>query len=157
MSGLDWFPTFVAAAGDPNIAAELRQGKHLSDSTFKVPLEGYDQTNLLTGKGVSDRRELFYFAEDALGAIRIDDRKYRFINQPNGRLGGAVNLIGKHRHFAARSVRTDGLAYRAGGSLDFYDFFVHQVWCFIYVQKVGSTLLRIPPMQKRARASTRKQ
>ena len=27
MSGLDWFPTFVAAAGNPNIAAELRQGK----------------------------------------------------------------------------------------------------------------------------------
>src|SRR5208282_1843647 len=39
MSGLDWFPTFVAAAGDPNIAAELRQGKHLSDSTLKVHLD----------------------------------------------------------------------------------------------------------------------
>jgi len=26
MSGLDWFPTFVAAAGNPNIAAELKQG-----------------------------------------------------------------------------------------------------------------------------------
>jgi len=113
MSGLDWFPTFVAAAGDPNIAAELRQGKHLSDSTFKVHLDEYDQTNLLTGKGLSDRHELFYFAEGALGAIRIDDRKYRFIDQPNGRLGGAVNLIGKHRHFAARSVRTNGLAYRS--------------------------------------------
>jgi arylsulfatase A-like enzyme len=53
MSGLDWFQTLVAAAGDPNIAAELRQGKHLSDSTFKVHLDGYDQTNLLTGKGLS--------------------------------------------------------------------------------------------------------
>jgi hypothetical protein len=41
-----------------------------------------------------------------------------------------------------------GLPTAAGASLDFYDFFVHQVWCFIYVQKAGSTLLRIPPMQK---------
>ena len=32
-----------------------------------------------------------------------------------------------------------GLPTAAGGSLDFYDFFVHQVWCFMYVQKVGST------------------
>jgi arylsulfatase A-like enzyme len=65
MSRLDGLPTFVAAARGPNIAAELRQGKHLNDSTFKVHLDGYDQTNLLTGKGLSDRHELFYYAEGA--------------------------------------------------------------------------------------------
>ena len=27
ISGLDWFPTFVAAAGDPNIVEELKKGK----------------------------------------------------------------------------------------------------------------------------------
>ena len=27
ISGLDWFPTFVAAAGDPNIVDELKQGQ----------------------------------------------------------------------------------------------------------------------------------
>ena len=32
-SGLDWFPTFVAAAGNPNIADELKQGKKLGDTT----------------------------------------------------------------------------------------------------------------------------
>ena len=35
MSGLDWFPTFVAAAGNPNIAAELKQGKKIGDTTYK--------------------------------------------------------------------------------------------------------------------------
>src|SRR5277367_5863731 len=40
-SGLDWFPTFVAAAGNPNIVAELQQGKQLGDRTFKVHLDGY--------------------------------------------------------------------------------------------------------------------
>ncbi len=27
ISGLDWFPTFVAAAGNPNIKEELLKGK----------------------------------------------------------------------------------------------------------------------------------
>src|SRR4029453_5532976 len=34
MSGLDWFPPFVAAAGDPNIGAELKQGKSLGDRSY---------------------------------------------------------------------------------------------------------------------------
>src|SRR5206468_189255 len=31
MSGLDWFPTFLAAAGNPNIVDELKKGKHIGD------------------------------------------------------------------------------------------------------------------------------
>src|SRR5215813_10579790 len=78
ISGLDWFPTFVAAAGNPNIADELKRGKQLGDQTYKVHLDGYDQTDLITGKGPSKRHEIFYFAETTLGAVRIDDFKYRF-------------------------------------------------------------------------------
>ena len=92
MSGLDWFPTFVAAAGDPNIAAELKQGKKIGDTTYKVYLDGYDQTPMLTGKGPSNRHEIFYFGESTLGAVRIDDFKYRFIDQPNGWLGAKVTV-----------------------------------------------------------------
>jgi phosphoglycerol transferase MdoB-like AlkP superfamily enzyme len=33
MSGLDWFPTLVAAAGNPDIANELLKGKPLGDQT----------------------------------------------------------------------------------------------------------------------------
>src|ERR1700690_297667 len=36
MSGLDWFPTFVAAAGNPNIVDELRAGKQLGGTNYKV-------------------------------------------------------------------------------------------------------------------------
>ena len=50
-SGLDWFPTLVAAAGDPNIADELKKGKQLDDQTYKVHLDGYNQMDLITGKG----------------------------------------------------------------------------------------------------------
>ena len=66
VSGLDWFPTFVAAAGNPNIAEELRKGKQLGDTTYKVYLDGYNQMDLITGKGPSARHEIFYFTEGTL-------------------------------------------------------------------------------------------
>ena len=87
VSGLDWFPTFVAAAGDPNVVDELKQGKQFGDRTYKVHLDGYDQTDLITGKGPSKRHEIFYLTESTLSAVRIDDFKYRFTDQPNGWLG----------------------------------------------------------------------
>ena len=33
-SGMDWFPTFVAAAGDPNIVEELKAGKNLAGQNY---------------------------------------------------------------------------------------------------------------------------
>ena len=92
MSGLDFFPTLVAAAGNPNIKEELLKGKQLGDTTYKVHLDGYDQMDLLTGKGPSNRHEIFYFAEGTLGAVRIDDWKFRLIDQPDGWIGGTVKL-----------------------------------------------------------------
>ena len=36
-SGLDWFPTFVAAAGNPNIVDELKAGKQLGEHDLQGP------------------------------------------------------------------------------------------------------------------------
>ncbi|WP_020177290.1 arylsulfatase [Methyloferula stellata] len=155
ISGLDWFPTFVSVAGDSNIASELLQGKKLGDVTYKVHLDGYDQTSLITGKGPSNRHEIFYFAESTLGAVRIDDYKYRFIDQPNGWLGGTVKLDWPN----IINLRLDplerlGMPTATNGSLSYYDFFVHEFWRFVYVQKeVGiyaQTFIEYPPMQKGA-------
>ncbi len=87
ISGLDWFPTLVAAAGDSRIVEELKQGKTLGDSTFKVHLDGYDQTDLITGKGPSKRHEIWYFAEGTLGA-REDRRLQVPLHRPAGRVAG---------------------------------------------------------------------
>ena len=92
VSGMDWFPTFVAAAGNPNIVEELKKGKTLGDRTYKVHLDGYNQMDLITGKGASKRHEIFYFTEGTLSAARIDDYKYRFTDQPNGWLGATLKV-----------------------------------------------------------------
>src|SRR5260370_317714 len=52
----------------------------------------YDQMAAITGKGPSTRHEIFYRGESTVGAVRIDDYKYRFIDQPQGWLGAKPPL-----------------------------------------------------------------
>ena len=154
-SGLDWFPTLVAAAGNPNIVAELKAGKQLGDRTYKVHLDGYDQTSLITGKGPSARHEIYYFTEGTLSAVRIDDYKYRFTDQPGGWLGGTLKVDWP----ILTNIRLDpfertGMPAGANGSLNYYNWFVYQFWRFVFVQQqvavLAQTALEFPPMQKGA-------
>jgi arylsulfatase len=155
VSGLDWFPTFVAAAGDPNIVDDLKQGKQFGDRTYKVHLDGYDQTDLITGKGPSKRHEIFYLTESTLSAVRIDDFKYRFTNQPNGWLGATDKvdwpiLVNLRLDPYERTGMPDG----KGGSLAYYNWFAFEFWRFVFVQqevgKAAQSFIEFPPMQKGA-------
>jgi arylsulfatase A-like enzyme len=152
VSGMDWFPTFVAAAGNPNIVDELLKGKQLGDKSYKVHLDGYNQMDLITGKGPSARHEIFYFTEGTLSAVRINDFKYRFTDQPQGWLGGTVKVDWP----ILTNLRLDpyertGLPQGANGSLAFYNWFVFEFWRFQFVQqeiaKVAQTAIEFPPMQ----------
>lgn len=148
MSGLDWFPTFVAAAGNPNITAELLAGKQLGEKSYKVHLDGYNQLDLLTGKGPSKRREIFYFTEGTLAAVRIDDYKYRFTDQPGGWLGNTVKVDWP----ILSNLRLDPLERTTmAGSMMYGNWFMYQFWRFVFVQqivgKLGMTFVEFPPMQ----------
>jgi arylsulfatase len=151
ISGLDWFPTFVAAAGNPNIVEELKKGKQLGDRSYKVHLDGYDQTNLITGKGPSGRDEIVYFTEGTLSAIRIDDFKYRFTDQPGGWFGGTVKLDWP----ILLNLRLDPFE-RTGlnQSLFAKDWWAYEFWRFVLVQqevgRLAQTAIEFPPMQKGA-------
>ncbi len=151
MSGLDWFPTFVSMAGNPKIAEELKQGKKLGDRTYKVHIDGYDQTELLAGKGESKRQEIYYFAETTLGAVRIGDYKYRFIDQPSGWLGGTVKVDWP----LLVNLRLDPFE-RTGitGSLEFSQWYLYEFWRYVFVQqevaRAAQTFIDFPPMQKGA-------
>jgi arylsulfatase len=151
MSGLDWFPTFLAAAGNPNIVEELKKGKQLNGRQYKVHLDGYDQTEFLTGKGPSKREEIFYFAEGTLGAVRLGDFKYRFIDQPSGWLGGTVKVDWP----LLVNLRLDPFE-RTGmqGSMEYISWFKYQFWRFVFVQEVvakyAETFVEFPPMQRGA-------
>ena len=151
MSGLDWLPTFAAAAGESEIVEELKKGKTLGDRTYKVHLDGYNQLDLITGKGPSKRNEVYYFAEGTLGAVRIGDYKYRFLDQPNGWMGGTV----KPNMPILVNLRLDPFE-RTGltGSLEYFEWFKFEFWRFVLVQrevaKLAETAIEFPPMQKGA-------
>ena len=82
MSHEDWLPTFLAAAGEPGIKDNLLKGYQAGDKTFKVHLDGYDQTDLFAGLGPGKRKEFFYWTDDGqLAALRFDQWKLVFMEQ----------------------------------------------------------------------------
>ncbi|MDH7799863.1 MULTISPECIES: arylsulfatase [unclassified Beijerinckia] len=85
VSGLDWFPTLLAAAGDTDVKERLLKGwqPQGSATNFRVHLDGYNQLDYLTGKtDKSARNEFFYFNDDGdLVATRFDNWKFAFEKQ----------------------------------------------------------------------------
>ena len=148
MSGLDWFPTFVAAAGNANIVDELKAGKQLGEQNFKAHLDGYNQLDFITGNSPSKRNEIFYFTESTLGAVRINDYKYRFIDQPGGWTGNTVKVDWP----ILTNLRLDPFE-RTGmsGSMEYANWYILEFWRFVFVQqevaKFGASFVEFPPMQ----------
>ena len=78
----DWMPTLLAAVGEPDIKGKLLKGYKANGKTFKVHLDGYDQTALLKGEGPGARKEIFYITDDGnLSAIRYNRWKIVFNQQ----------------------------------------------------------------------------
>jgi arylsulfatase len=152
ISGLDWFPTFVAAAGNPNIVAELLAGKEIGGTNYKVHLDGYNQLDFITGKSPSVRNEIFYFAESTLGAVRIGDFKYRFIDQPEGWLGNTVHVDWPF----LSNLRLDPFERTMTPQQSMYnaEWWTYEFWRFVFVQQVvakfGESFVEFPPMQAAA-------
>jgi arylsulfatase A-like enzyme len=155
-SGLDWFPTLAAAAGNSNITDQLLKGVALEGRSYKNHLDGYNQTALLTGKGPSARHEVFYFAGPHLGALRHDDFKFQFFQQPYGWPGEKTTTdmptmvnIRQDPFERTPSIRGQNLNDMGGGYMN--DFMAREFWRFVLVQqevgKLAQTAIEYPPMQ----------
>jgi arylsulfatase A-like enzyme len=155
-SGLDWFPTLMAAAGDPDITQKLLKGVKLGDRTYKNHLDGYNQLGLLLGKEPSVRHELFYFGGPHLGALRLDDFKFVFFQQPYGWPGEKVTTdmptiinIRQDPFERTPSLRGESLNDLGAGYMN--DFMAREFWRFVLVQQkvaeLAETAVEFPPMQ----------
>jgi len=149
MDGMDWFPTLVAAAGyQGDIAADLAKGRKLDGKEYKVHLDGYDQTDMLTKGGKSARNEEWYFTESTLAAARIGDYKYVFIDQPDGWFGPKVNLDWPGIY----NLRLDPFEkMNLNESLFAANWWAFEFWRFVFIQqevaKLAKTATDFPPMQ----------
>ncbi|MBW4935547.1 arylsulfatase [Marinobacter sp. F4206] len=76
----DWFPTFAAALGEPNIVEKVKEGHTMNGKEWKVHLDGYNQLPYLSGEAEdSAREEIFYFDQGGnLNAVRVQDWKIHF-------------------------------------------------------------------------------
>jgi arylsulfatase len=155
-SGLDWLPTLTAAAGNSSITEQLLKGVTLEGRTYKNHLDGYNQMAVLTGQGPSVRHELFYFAGPHLGALRYDDFKFQFLQQPYGWPGEKTTTdmptmvnIRQDPFERTPSIRSESPNTGAFGYGN--DFFAREFWRFVvvqqYVAKLAQTAIEYPPMQ----------
>src|SRR5947209_732255 len=110
-----------------------------------------------TGKGPSARHEIFYLGESTVGAVRIDDYKFRFIDQPQGWLGEKthpdVPYITNLRLDPFERTGWPNNGTKEGGQ-QYFDWFKYEFWRFVFVQQIMGkeiqTFLDFPPMQRGA-------
>ena len=83
MHHMDWLPTFLAIAGEPDVKQKLLTGYQAIGRDYKVHLDGYNFLPYLTGKEENGpRKEIFYFSDDGdLTALRYQDWKAVFMEQ----------------------------------------------------------------------------
>jgi arylsulfatase A-like enzyme len=135
----------------------LLKGKEIGSQVYKNHLDGYNQLDCITGKGPSARHEIFYLGESTVGAVRIDDYKFRFIDQPNGWLGEKtkpdVPYITNLRLDPFERTGWPNNGTKEGGQ-QYFDWFKYQFWRFVFVQQVVGkqlqTFIEFPPMQRGA-------
>ena len=157
ISNLDWMPTLLAVAGEPDIKAKLLKGHKAAGKTFKVHLDGYNFLPYLTGKEKTGPRvEFFYFSDDGdLLALRYDNWKLHFMVQDQP---GTLELWQREfrnlRMPYLFNLRTDPYERATITSNSYWNWYLRRVFLFVPAQeKVGeflATFKEYPPRQKAA-------
>jgi arylsulfatase A-like enzyme len=157
VSHLDMLPTLLAAAGVPDVKAQLLKGYTAGGRAYKVHLDGYDQLPYLTGQVKdSPRREFFYFSDDGdLTALRFDNWKFVYAQQ---RTEGTMALWGepfvKTRLPWLFNLRTDPFERATITSNTYWDWYLENSYMLLagqqYVGQFLATFKEFPPRQKAA-------
>ncbi|CAD5943353.1 Arylsulfatase [Planktothrix rubescens] len=157
VSHLDWLPTFVAMAGDPDIKEKLLTGYQAGNKTFKVHLDGYNLVPYLKGEvDKSPRVEYFYFSDDGnLMALRYDHWKTVFMEQ---RVTGTCQIWAEPfvvlRVPKLFNLRTDPYERADITSNTYWDWMFDHIPLVLAAQpivaKFIATFQEFPPRQKAA-------
>ena len=153
----DWLPTFLAAAGEPDIVAKLKAGHDAAGKHFKVHLDGYNLLPYLTGAAPKSPREGFiYFDDDGdLVAVRFDNWKAVFDEQVvAGTLRIWAQPFTKLRIPLFFNLRTDPFERADITSNSYWDWYLSKAYLIMAAQSIVgrflATFAEFPPRQKAA-------
>ena len=155
---MDWLPTFLAAAGEPDIKDKLLKGDVKAiGRTYKVHLDGYDILPLLAGQTQeSPRKEIFYFSDDGdLTALRYTDWKMIFMEQKTqGTFRVWMEPFVPLRVPLMFNLRRDPYERAEITSNTYYDWLLDRAFLLVpaqaYVGRFLATFKEFPPRQKAA-------
>ena len=151
MSQEDWLPTFLAAAGDPNVKENLKQGIKVGDKTFKNHLDGYNFLPFFKGEETkSPRREIFYFDDNAsLNAIRVNDWKIHFKIMEGNLAEATLKPLNMPQVI---NLRQDPFERFPKESHMYFRWWGDKLWTFVPAQVIVGQFLQtfreFPPSQK---------
>jgi len=155
---MDWLPTFLAAAGVPDIKEDLKAGGvQAIGREYKVHLDGYNILPLLTGESEKGpRKEIFYFSDDGdLTALRFNDWKILFMEQ---KIPGTLQVWQEPfvplRTPFVFNLRRDPYERATITSNSYYDWLLDRAFMLVpaqaYVAQFLETFEEFPPRQKAA-------
>ena len=154
---MDWLPTILAAAGEPEIKEKLIKGHQAGGKTFKVHLDGYNQLRYLTGEtDKSPRDEFFYFSDDGDQlAIRYDNWKMVFMEQrEQGTCQIWAEPFVRLRVPKIFNLRTDPFEFADITSNTYWDWLLDHAYLVVPAQHIVGRFLAtfkdFPPRQKAA-------
>jgi len=133
----DWVPTLMAAVGEPDVTEKLLKGHEANGKSFKVHLDGYDQTELLSGQGPGKRKEIFYFDDQgSLNAIRYGRWKIHFTLMTDWINGGKQSGWPK-----VVDLRADPFERAMEESDMYFRWYADKMWTFVPAQAVTAQFL----------------
>ena len=152
-SAEDWVQTLVAAAGEPDIQSKLMHCYSAGGKTFKVRLDGYDQRDLLAGKGPDKRREFFYWTDDGdLAGLRYDQYKLVFMEQLAHGLEVWMQPLVRLRAPKLFNLRSDPFERGQQEAGEYDKWFIEHLFVMVPAQGIVAkhlaTFREFPPRQK---------
>ena len=152
----DWLPTFLAAAGEPEINQKLLEGHEADGRTYKVHIDGYNLLPYLSGEAKESPRKFFFYISDDgdILAVRMNDWKLVLMEQRAKQLMCWFEPFVKLRAPKMFNLRRDPFERADENSNTYWDWVISHAYLLYGMQAIVAQQIeafrKFPPRQKPA-------
>jgi arylsulfatase A-like enzyme len=149
----DWMPTFLAAAGMPDVKERLMKGDTFAGRKYRAHPDGYNMLDYLSGKTKeSPRKEFWYVNDDGqIVAARYQDWKVVFLENRGEQFGVWREPFVELRVPLLFNLRRDPFEKAQHNSNTYNDWFLERVFVLVPIQQLAGqflgTMKDYPPSQ----------